>query len=100
MNLEKLERFLIKIEQQSTRKNRACDFKRYLITDLEIIEEFVKKAQTELSLLNVPDVVTSFPNDEEVKTHISTLPYYGGCTTEYNEGFEEGIKWLKEQITK
>lgn len=45
-------------------------------------------------------VVKSFPNDEEVKAHIDTLPYYGTCTTEYNEGFEDGVKWLKEQLTK
>ena len=39
-----LERLLLEIEQQATRKNRACDFKKYLITDLEIIEKLVKKA--------------------------------------------------------
>lgn len=36
--------------------------------------------------------------DAEVKAHIDTLPYYGTCTTEYNEGFEDGVKWLKEQL--
>jgi hypothetical protein len=43
-----LERILFEIEQQATRKNRACDFKKYLITDLEIIEKLVNKAQAEL----------------------------------------------------
>jgi hypothetical protein len=28
------------------------------------------------------------------------LPYYGTCTTEYNEGFKDGIKWLKGQMSK
>ena len=50
--------------------------------------------------LTIPDVVKSLPNDEEVKSHIDTLPYYGTCTTEYNEGFEDGVKWLKEQLAK
>lgn len=45
-------------------------------------------------------VVKSLPNDDEVKAHIDTLPYYGSCTTEYNEGFEDGVKWLKEQIVQ
>lgn len=45
-------------------------------------------------------VVKSLPNDEEVKAHIDTLPYYGTCTTEYNEGFEDAVKWLKEQLAK
>ena len=47
-----------------------------------------------------PDVVKLLPNDEEVKAYIDTLPYYGTCTTEYNEGFEDGIKWLKGQMSK
>ena len=50
--------------------------------------------------LTLTDVVKSLPNDEEVKAHIDTLPYYGTCTTEYNEGFEDGVKWLKEQLAK
>jgi hypothetical protein len=50
--------------------------------------------------LTIPDVVKSLPNDEEVKAYIDTLPYYGTCTTEYNEGFEDGIKWLKGQMSK
>lgn len=49
---------------------------------------------------NIANVVKSLPNDEEVKAHIDTLPYYGTCTTEYNEGFEDGVKWLKEQLAK
>lgn len=48
--------------------------------------------------LIIADVVKSLPNDEEVKAHIDTLPYYGTCTTEYNEVFEDGVKWLKEQF--
>jgi hypothetical protein len=54
----------------------------------------------ELEQFNIADVVKSLPSDEEVKAHIDTLPYYGTCTTEYNEGFEEGVKWLKEQLSK
>ena len=59
-----------------------------------IIEYFASKQETKQC--TITDVVKSFPNDEEVKAHIETLPYYGTCTTEYNEGFEDGIKWLKE----
>jgi hypothetical protein len=58
-----------------------------------IAEELVKNC-------SIPNVLKSLPNDEEVKAHIDTLPYYGTCTTEYNEGFEDGVKWLKEQIEK
>ena len=56
--------------------------------------------ERKLKLLGIADVVKSLPNDEEVKAHIDTLPYYGSCTTEYNEGFEDGVKWLKEQLAK
>ena len=49
--------------------------------------------------LHIADV-KSLPNDEEVKAYIDTLPYYGTCTTECNEGFEDGIKWLKGQMSK
>tara|TARA_R110002020_G_scaffold456162_1_gene672473 strand:+ start:1123 stop:1311 length:189 start_codon:yes stop_codon:yes gene_type:complete len=50
--------------------------------------------------LRICGVVKSLPNDEEVKAHINTLPYYETCTTEYKEGFEDGVKWLKEQLAK
>jgi|TARA_R110000782_G_scaffold101740_1_gene188546 hypothetical protein len=50
--------------------------------------------------LTLTDVVKSLPNDEQVKAWVDGLPYYGSCTTEYNEGFEDGVKWLKEQIAK
>lgn len=56
--------------------------------------------ETENEQCNIANVVKSLPNDEEVKAHIDTLPYYGTCTTEYNEGFEDGVKWLKEQLAK
>ena len=59
--------------------------------------EMVDKLDKQLS---IPVVVKSLPNDEEVKAYIDTLPYYGTCTTEYNEGFEDGIKWLKGQMSK
>ena len=38
------------------------------------------------------------PSKKEIKKHIDTLPYYGHCTDEYKEGFEDGIEWLKEEI--
>ncbi len=50
--------------------------------------------------LRIGAVIKSLPNDDKVKAHIDTLPYYGTCTTEYNEGFEDGVKWLKEQLAK
>ena len=36
--------------------------------------------------------------DEMIKQHIDSLPYYGTCTHEYNEGFEECAKWLKQKL--
>ncbi len=42
--------------------------------------------------------IKPFPTDDIVKTHINSLPYYGTCTSEYNEGFEDGVNWLKEQL--
>ena len=51
-----------------------------------------------LALFSVVEQSEQLPNDEEVKAYIDTLPYYGTCTTEYNEGFEDGVKWLKQQL--
>jgi hypothetical protein len=65
-----------------------------------MFEEYNKQEEAEQKALFIADVVKSLPNDEEVKAHIDTLPYYGTCTTEYNEGFEDGVKWLKEQLAK
>ena len=48
--------------------------------------------------LKTPDAIKSLPNEEEVKTWVEGLPYYGSCTIEYNEGFEEGVAWLKEKL--
>lgn len=42
----------------------------------------------------------NFPTDEELKEYIQSLPYYGTCTTEWHEGIEDGVKWLKEQLLK
>jgi len=41
-----------------------------------------------------------FPTNNKIKKHIDSLPYYGSCTTEYNEGFEDGVKWIKQLLTK
>ena len=38
------------------------------------------------------------PSKKEIKKHIDSLPYYGHCTDEYKEGFEDGIEWIKQQI--
>ena len=40
---------------------------------------------------------TDIPSDEEIERHINNLPYYGHCTTEYNEGFKDGIDWYKSR---
>jgi len=56
--------------------------------------------QEQIKNLTIANVVKSLPNDDMVKAHIDTLPYYGTCTTEYNEGFEDGVKWLKEHLAK
>lgn len=70
----------------------------YHITSEDV--EQLQEAQERVKKLGIANVVKSLPNDEKVKAHIDTLPYYGTCTTEYNEGFEDGVKWLKEQLAK
>jgi len=60
-------------------------------------KEFNLQEQKTKALIKA-DVVKWFPNDKEVNAYVDTLPYYGTCTTEYNEGFKDGIKWLKEQM--
>ena len=70
------------------------------VTNLESTANRIIEALIEENNLIIPNVVKSLPNDEEVKAYIDTLPYYGTCTTEYNEGFEDGIKWLKGQMSK
>jgi len=66
--------------------------KRIMKSNFEIFDKYGNE-------LHIADV-KSLPNDEEVKAYIDTLPYYGTCTTECNEGFEDGIKWLKGQMSK
>ena len=59
------------------------------------------------SLLNKMDIIYSLedltpielPSDEEIKKYIESTPYYGTCTYEFKEGIEDGIKWMKKQIT-
>jgi|TARA_R110000823_G_scaffold99152_1_gene214040 hypothetical protein len=48
--------------------------------------------------LRPSNAIESLPNEEEVKAWVEGLPYYGSCTIEYNEGFEEGVAWLKEKL--
>ena len=38
------------------------------------------------------------PTKEQIKAYVDTLPYYGTCTHEYNEGFEDGAEWVKNKI--
>ena len=87
LQLIKKMRETIMKHQQANGFNTVFDF---LNEDLEDLEK----------ALAMSDVVKSLPNDKEVKAHIDTLPYYGTCTTEYNEGFEDGVKWLKEKLAK
>jgi hypothetical protein len=65
---------------------------------LEIIEELkeLQKPIEKISILNNE----LLPNDSEIKSHIDSLPYYGSCTSEFNEGFEDGVNWLKDKLTK
>ena len=65
-----------------------------------IVDEALKAMDELVKSFTISDVVKSLPNDKEVKAHIDTLPYYGTCTIEYNEGFEDGVKWLKKQLAK
>ena len=89
------------------RQPKRSDDKYWTGTRIFHEEQFISDLQDHIDYLNernqalsIADVVKSLPNDEEVKAYIDTLPYYGTCTTEYNEGFEDGIKWLKGQMSK
>ena len=53
--------------------------------------------KTAIELSNV-DIIKSLPNEEQVKAWVEGLPYYGSCAIEYNEGFEEGVAWIKEKL--
>lgn len=58
---------LKEIREQSTRKNRASDLKRYLITDLEIIEEKAKEAIGEIGWIYPdPDKPETWPEKRVV----------------------------------
>jgi hypothetical protein len=70
------------------------------LVEINEIELAYKNHVSELKKLHIANVVKSLPNDEKLKAYIDTLLYYGTCTTEYNEGFEDGVKWLKEQLAK
>jgi hypothetical protein len=52
----------------------------------------------QIDLLGLSHVL-SFPSDDEVKEHLSNLPYYGTCTTEYNEGFQDAVEWMKKKLS-
>lgn len=50
--------------------------------------------------MEIKEIKDAMPSREEISKHVDSLPYYGSCTYEYNEGFEEGINWFKEQLIK
>ncbi len=56
-------------------------------------------ALNSIGAVNSTNAIESLPNEEQVKAWVEGLPYYGSCTMEYNEGFEEGVAWLKEKLT-
>ena len=70
------------------------------LVEINEIELAYNNHVSELKKLHIANVVKSLPNDEKVKAHVNTLSCYGTCTTEYKEGFEDGVKWLKEQLAK
>lgn len=67
--------------------------------DSNYIDWLEAKIETLEQSLPVDSVSECFPSNEEVKKHIDSLPYYGSCTTEYNEGFEDGVKWTRGKLT-
>lgn len=46
------------------------------------------------------DTAIKFPNNDEIQKVIDSLPYYGLCNAEYNEGFKDGVDYIKNLITK
>lgn len=53
---------------------------------------------SEIALKALDLLREDMPADEQIKAHIETLPYYGSCTCEYKEGFEDGAKWARAHI--
>jgi len=90
--------FIKKIAELFTQLNEAEGMG--ALVEINEIDLAYKNHVSELKKLHIANVVKSLPNDDDVKAHIDTLPYYGTCTTEYNEGFEDGVKWIKEQLVK
>ena len=39
-----------------------------------------------------------FPSDKEIKEYTNSIRYYGHCTSEYREGIEDGVKWMRNKI--
>ena len=39
-----------------------------------------------------------FPSDKEIKEYTNSIRYYGHCTSEYREGIEDGVKWMRDKI--
>ena len=62
--MKKFKFLLNDIEEQSTRRLRACDNKQYLITDLQIIESKIKLAKQELNSINLTKVNPEITFDE------------------------------------
>ena len=38
------------------------------------------------------------PSDEEIDEYVKSTGYYGHCTQEYNEGIEDGAKFVMNKI--
>lgn len=55
-NRDKIKLYLLDIMEQSTRHKRASNLKRFLVTDLEIIEDRVNKVR---KLLNTSDTFST-----------------------------------------
>jgi hypothetical protein len=69
--------------QQQTIDNLTKDSGKHLLKENTKLKEQLK--------------TNKFPTDSDIKKHIDSLPYYA---TEYNEGFEDGVKWIKQLLTK
>ena len=39
-----------------------------------------------------------FPSDKEIKEYTNSIRYYGHCTSQYREGIEDGVKWVRDKI--
>ena len=61
-------------------------------------QSYVEWLESKVNIVGLDHVRLSLPTDEEIEAYIIDQPYYGTCTHEYNEGIEQGAKWVIDRI--